>query len=79
VALITVVSCSLIGVTYSLLRRSNPYEEVAAKACTSILMVYLGERLKKDDEGCADKTCRICFEETSRSDCMVLKCRHRFH
>lgn len=36
----------LIGATYSFLRREDLLEEVLAKICTTLLMVYAAERLK---------------------------------
>lgn len=40
-ALITVASFILIGVTYSILMRANPQEEVIAKICATVLTVYV--------------------------------------
>lgn len=76
--LVTVVSSTLIGVTYSLLMRDNLPEEALAKLCATTITVYAAEKLKKDST-CEDGTCRICLEETSRNDCMALACGHCFH
>ena len=75
---VTVVSFTLIGVTYSIMMRHDLQEEVMAKVCATTLIVYTAERLKKEEEG-DDSNCHICFLETHRQDCMVLACGHRFH
>lgn len=76
---ITVVSFSIIGVTYSLLGRKNLQEEVLAKILTTLLIIYLAESIKGKDTKTCGEMCNICFEATSLSDCMILKCRHQYH
>lgn len=50
---ITVVSFSIIGVTYSLLDRNDLQEEVLAKILTTLLIIYLAESIKgKDTRTC---------------------------
>jgi hypothetical protein len=58
------VACSnfiLIGITYSLLQRSNFMEELSIKVFTSLLLVLVAEKLQiKFQE--KDAFCDICFE-----------------
>lgn len=58
------VACSnfiLIGITYSLLQRSNFMEELSIKVFTSLLLVLIAEKLQiKFQE--KDAFCDICFE-----------------
>ncbi len=75
------LTCSnfiLIGVTYSLLQRNNIYEELAAKICTSLLLILLAEKIKLRYESEKELNCTICFEKM-KNDCLVLKCKHEFH
>lgn len=50
----------LIGITYSLLQRSNILEEFTAKICTSLLLILLAEKLKIKLQN-EDSNCSICL------------------
>jgi len=73
---LSVFNFILIGITYSLLRRYNLVEEVLAKIFSTMLLIFIAEKLKiKTENDC----CRICFQETHHDDCMILRCKHFFH
>jgi hypothetical protein len=76
------LTCSnfiLIGVTYSLLKRDNIYEELTAKICTSLLLILIAEKVKlKYEEKKEETCCTICFEKMN-NDWLILKCKHEFH
>lgn len=69
----------LIGITYSILKRTNLLEQVLAKIFTTLLMILLAEKFKIQTEEQFDANCRICLQLTFQNDCMVLSCKHCFH
>jgi hypothetical protein len=76
---LTAFNFILIGVTYSLLRRENLLEEVLAKIFTTLLMIYVAEKMKMRGSRQSTPTeCTICFGTNDSSE-IVLACAHRFH
>lgn len=66
-----------IGITYTLLQRYNIIEQFTAKVCTSLMLVLIGEKLKKQYKD-NQEPCSICFNSMNE-ECIILKCSHVFH
>lgn len=70
-------NCVLIGITYSLLQRYNFAEELAAKVCTTLILILMAEKMQIKFKH-TDNDCDICFTKMNEQ-CIILKCSHYFH
>lgn len=68
----TVVSFTLMGVTYLILKRNNLEEQTLAKVLMTLTIIYFSQKFKSKNIGRYGETCNICLLGICENNCIIL-------